>query len=322
MFSGTLVCGSCGREIMLMRSADKYKVMGCINGHTGKHGCKLSATKSTRIIENCLLGFLQTVLFTDEAVGKLVVKANDFLAREASKPCTDTVPLKARIREKEAAIKRLFQRIEGQDDECLCQAYERRIGELQKEVNELKKRLHAANTRNAPPPPPLDLAATKAQLANLRGLLNQEIPAAAEAIRALTGLITIRQEKIPGKKRGAKWIASFSPDLLGWLRCRPNTKDYPDSVTLEYLSTRNWITAESVQVSIDHVPKYEQIAETARSLADKGNSVETISRSLGVPWETVRDAIRFARTANAQRRVTEAGRRGRLGGQSGPRRKP
>jgi hypothetical protein len=142
----------------------------------------------------------------------------------------------------------------------------------------------------------LSLEAAKALLGDLHCLLNQEIPAAAEAIRALTGPITIRQEKIPGKKRGAKWIAKFTPDLLAWLRQTGRARNCPDSITLEYLSTRNWITPEPVEIPIDRVPKYEQIAEKVQVLAKTGSSVENIARIINVPWETVRDAIRFAQT--------------------------
>lgn len=73
----------------------------------------------------------------------------------------------------------------------------------------------------------------KGLIGDLRGLLNQEIPAAAEAIRALTGPITIRQEKIAGRKVGARWIATFSPTLVSWLRQRAKAKQCPDSVTLD-----------------------------------------------------------------------------------------
>jgi hypothetical protein len=65
LFSGTLLCGSCGREITLLRSADKYKVLGCLNGGTGSHGCTLSVSKSTRIVEKSLLGYIGDHLLTD-----------------------------------------------------------------------------------------------------------------------------------------------------------------------------------------------------------------------------------------------------------------
>jgi hypothetical protein len=296
LFSGTLTCGYCGKELLLCRSAGKYKVTGCLNGLAGAHGCQLSTTKSTRIIETCLLRFLHDHLLAEESVEKLVAKANEFLTQEAGKPRVDTAPLRARIREKEAAIRKLFERIEGQEDEGLCQAYDRRIRELQKEVTELKGHLHSADTQNVPPPPPLDLAAVKALLDDLRGLLGQEVPAAAEAIRALTGPIKIRQERFAGKKQGARWIATFTPDLLGWLRQNAKGKDCPDSVTLEYLSARIWITPQTAEVAIDQTPKYEAISPRAAELAAGGASVNTIASALNTTWPTVAQALEFART--------------------------
>ncbi len=62
LFSGTLFCEHCQRELLLYRSTGKYKVMFCFNGRSGAHGCKLSTSKSTRIIEKCLLDYLQTQL--------------------------------------------------------------------------------------------------------------------------------------------------------------------------------------------------------------------------------------------------------------------
>ena len=296
LFSGTLICGYCGRELVLIRSADKYKVMGCIHGPHGIHGCKLTSSKSIRIIETCLLAFLQETVLGEKEIERLVKKANAYLAAEAAKPRRDTAPLKASIRDKEASIKKLFQRIEGCEGEALNQAYEKRIAELQKEVNELRLQLRGAEVQNTPQPCPLDLETVKGLLGDLRGLLSQEAPAAAEAIRALTGPIRIRQENVPGRKRGARWIAMFSPDLVRFLAQYTGRRDYPDSVPLEYLSTRIWTKPETVEVPVDHVPKYEQIAPKVRPLAGQGNSVDTISRLMGVPWETVRDAISFAQT--------------------------
>jgi DNA invertase Pin-like site-specific DNA recombinase len=312
LFSGTLVCGDCDKELLLYRSAGKYKVMFCPNGRIGVQGCQLSTTKSTRIIETCLLRFLQDRLLSEEAVEKLVAKANEFLTQEAGKPRVDTAPLRARIREKEAAIRKLFQRIEGQEDEGLCRAYDKRIAELQKEVTELRGQLDAADTQNVPPPPPLDVVTVKALLADLRGLLGQEVPAAAEAIRALTGPIKIRQERVPGKKQGAKWIATFTPDLLGWLRQNAKGKDCPDSVTLEYLSARIWITPQTVEVAIDQTPKYEAISGKAAELAEKGASVNTIASFLGATWPTVAQALEFARTGRRPK-TKPAGKRTRKG---------
>lgn len=243
-----------------------------------------------------------------------MTKANQYLATEAGKPRLDTGPLKAQIRENEEAIKKLFERIEGLTDESLCQAYEKRIGDLQKELNERKARLREASAQNVATPPPLDAASVKALLSDLRGLLNQEIPAAAEAVRALTGPITIRQEKTAEKKRGARWIATFSPDLLGWLRGEARGKDCPDSISLEYLNSRIWITPESVEAMIDPTPKYEKISGRVAELTAKGCGINTICNIMRESWETVKQAQYFAKTGRRPTlRSRKSGRRGKGG---------
>jgi DNA invertase Pin-like site-specific DNA recombinase len=280
LFSGTLECEYCKRELTLYRSCkDKYKVMGCGNGPTGVRGCLLSSTKSVRIIEKCLLDFIFKQLFGKNSVRRLVEKANHFLHEEAKKKPIETKPLKKKIAESESVIKQLFKRIEGQSDAGLCQAYDKRIAEHQKEVNKLKQELRKAESHNVKPPPPLSLETVNALVADLRQVLNQEVPVAAEALRALTGPIKIKQEKTPGK-RGAKWIATFSPNFLGILSKVAKSKNYPDSVTLEYLCARKWITSNAANVVIEGIPIYEQIAPKVLELRERGLSMEVIAGHL------------------------------------------
>ena len=104
---------------------------------------------------------------------------------------------------------------------------------------------------------------------------------------------------------------------MSWLRQRAKEKQCPDSVTLEFLSNRNWINPEKLEITIDHVPKYERIADEVRKLADKGNSLETISRLTGLSRDTVRDGVHFSRTGVrpsakncSRKRVRKKGARG------------
>jgi DNA invertase Pin-like site-specific DNA recombinase len=48
LFSGTLFCGYCGRELLLNRSAGKNKLMACPHGSKAMCGCQLSTSKNTR----------------------------------------------------------------------------------------------------------------------------------------------------------------------------------------------------------------------------------------------------------------------------------
>ncbi len=101
--SGTLVCGYCGRELVLFRSG-KSKMMYCPNGRDHIADCQLTASKSLRIIETVIFGYLLDRLLTTENLEKLVVEGNKHLKKLATQPPANVVPLKARIRANEQRI--------------------------------------------------------------------------------------------------------------------------------------------------------------------------------------------------------------------------
>jgi DNA invertase Pin-like site-specific DNA recombinase len=306
LFSGTLFCGYCTnerqqRELTLIRSAGKYKSMSCVNGPTGMHGCRLSTSKSTRIIEECLLEHIRSSIITEAALHNLVIKANEFLVQQASKPRIDTSRLRAAARAEESAITKLVGRVESATSEEVIAVYEQRITTRRKNLERLRREIQDAESQNATPPELLDLDRVKTYVADLRGLLTQNIPASAEAIRVLTGKILIRQEPIPGRKNGAKWIATFSPDLLQILARVAKDNRYPDSITLEYLSTRNWITPSPVEVPLEHVPQYERLGPTFKALYDRGTTIPTIAAAHGMSTEQAITILRFAQTGERPR---------------------
>ncbi len=296
LFSGTLHCEHCGSELLLYRSTGKYKSMFCHNGRGGAHGCQLSTSKSTRIIERCLLGFIREHFLDENALRKVLKRANEYLAKEAKKPKTDTAPLKAKVKALQSKVDKLVRRIESTDNEALCEGYDRRIAQHQRHVDSLREEIRDADSQNVEPPSPLDLEMVKAYVADLDALLNQSIPAAAEVLRMLTGPITIRREKIPGRKRGARWIARFSPDLMRLLHKIASNGDYPDCITLEYLSHAIWIKPKSVKVVIEDVPKYEQLAPKFKQLHQNGASIRTIASAHGMCWSYAKEILDFADT--------------------------
>ncbi len=291
LFSGTLFCEYCGKELRLNRSAGNYKVMSCLSGSTGVHDCLLTTSKSMQIIEDCLLGYISEFLLSEEVIEGLVQKANVFLEQEGRKPRVDTVPMKTKVRDYQARIRKLVKLVEKELDEGLCDGYDVRIKELQREVNELKSMVREAEVHNEDPPAPLDAQRAKVYLADLRKLLNQEIPMAAEAIRTLTGPIKIRQEVIPGK-RGARWIGTFSPDLLALLRKVARDSGYPDTKSLMAMPT----DPQSVEVTIEKIPRYERLASKFKEMRDNGASIQTIARAHQMSWEYVRQIVDFAET--------------------------
>ena len=291
LFSGTLFCEHCESELRLNRSAGKYKVMSCLSGSTGVHDCPLTASKSTQIIEDCLLGYIGDFVLTERVIEGLVEKGNAFLEQEARKPRVDTEPMKAKLRDYQGRTKKLVKKVEKEPDESLCDAYHARIKELQKEVNELRTAIREAEAHNQEPPEPLAVERAKVYLTDLRGLLNQEIPMAAEAIRTLTGPIKIRQEKIPGK-RGARWIASFQPSLIALLRKAAGDNGYSDLPTLGAIPCEMHPT----EVVIDKVPRYEELAPEFKQMRDNGASVESIAHAHGMSWQYAKQILKFADT--------------------------
>ena len=292
LFSGTLFCGSCGHELTLMRSTGKYKVMGCINGPTGKHGCTLAATKSTRIIEECLLGYLHEVILNDARIEALVAQANAIVEQQARQPPTDTAALRAEIRRREAKIAKLVVRIEDEPDEAMCVAYHQRVKVLQKEVNDLNLQLREAEASVQNRPTPLSLDRARAYLAEFRKTLGQEVPVAAEAIRTLTGPITIRQEPILGRKRAP---------LGRHLRPRPGPcaaalvqeEGDPSGVVIG-----DDTTPPTVEVPVEKIPKYERLAPIFQQLRDNGASIASIAAAHQIAWQYAKEILHFADTGD------------------------
>ena len=291
LFSGTLICEYCGAEIKLIRSVGKYQQMGCLNGAQHAHGCKLSTSKSVKIIEDCLLNFIRGNLLTEAVIEGVFKRANAFFEQEARKPRIDTAPLKAEARKLKANIKKYQTFIEEEPDEDLCRSHNTRVKELQARLNNVQEHIRNADRKNRKPPKPLDLERSKLYLPDLRELLNQEVAMAAETVRSLTGPIKIRQEKIPGKP-GARWIAAFSPSLVALLQQVAWQKGYPDEKSLAALPQ----DPHTVEVVIEKVPKYERLAPVFKKMRDNGASVQSIAAAHGMSWQYASEILHFADT--------------------------
>jgi DNA invertase Pin-like site-specific DNA recombinase len=313
LFSGTLHCGYCGRELTLCRSAGKYKNLFCQNGRTHIHGCQLTTTKSTRIIEECILKYVTERLVTEDRLAALVKSANNYLEIERLKPKIDVAPKHKRCREITAKIDKLVKQVEDEADDSLCAGYHRRIKQLQHEQDQLRKELREAETQNQSPPDLLDVDHLRPYLSDIRRLLNSDVPNAAEAIRALTGPIDVRQEPHKNGKRGARWIASFSPNLIELLHQVTQDTDCPDSITLEFLCAGNWIGGQKITFAIESPPKYEELAPEFKRLYDEGASIHEIASKHSVAWRVALEFINFAETGerpaweNDQKQVQYAG---------------
>jgi DNA invertase Pin-like site-specific DNA recombinase len=121
------------------------------------------------------------------------------------------------------------------------------------------------------------------------------VAAAAPILKQLTGPINVKQGPKTGR-RGASWVAEFTPNLVPALATLAASRGSPTRITLEYLNNRTWITTAKVEVTIEEVPTYEEIAPTVVEMTERGASVLTIARALAVCCDTVKDALKFART--------------------------
>lgn len=307
LFSGTLICGYCGQELKLIRSTSKYKQFGCLNGAIGAHDCQLRTSKSVRIVEECLLGFLRDPLLMEARYESFVERANYHLVREAERPQVDVRPLKAKRRKADESMRKLVRMVERTDDAKQCNAYHQRIVELQKESNRLGKEIRDAEVANRKEVKQLELATIKKYLDEFHATLNESIPQAADALRSLTGPITIRAEAIEGRKNGARWIATFSPDLLAVLR-----HSAPDEMRAAYLDLAGSLEAQSVEVAIEKVPRYELLAEKFLEMEANGASIATIASAHKVSWAYAQEILHFAKTG--ERPQWKAGNRTGKGG--------
>ena len=290
LFSGTLFCDDCGEELKLIRSTTKYKQLVCMNGHNHSSDCQFRKSKSVRVIEECLLGYLRNQLLTESIVEELIVRANRMIAEQARKPHMDVGPLKAQFKQLRTKIERLVIKVADAGDERLSAAYHQQAQKYQKEANSLLATIRAEESRHQASCCPIDIDAAKTYLTDLRETLDQDIPVAAEAIRALTGPIRVRQEQLPGRKR-SRWIASFQPNLRELLRRVSPPETQIDDATSTAVSESN-----TVEVVIDKLPKYELLATEFQKLLQGGASKTALASAYGLAPKVVTQTLEFAKT--------------------------
>ncbi len=289
LFSGTLFCGYCDAELTLVRSTEDYKQMGCLSGQMPSSGCQLLVSKSTRIIEECLLDYLRDQLLTESVIEQLVARANQFNEELARQPAKDTGRLKAQVKQLRTKIDRLVKKVAETDNDQLSDAYHQQVLQYQKEYNVLQATIRAEEARQQLNIPPIGIDQAKTYLTHLRELLDQDIPVAAEAIRALTGPIKVRQESESGRSR-QRWVASFKPNLRELLRrvCLPETPIGSAVAAVQ--------VADTVEVLIDKPPKYEGLADEILELQKNGVSKTALAAAYGTTWRTISETSEFAKT--------------------------
>ena len=224
----------------------------------------------------------------------MLTKANSCLAEDAARPREDVGPLKRTLAELDRNKTDLFTRSSQITDPDLKDAYDEQIARVNREMKGLRNEIKGKELGNIPTPPPIHLDCISRYLTDLRAILNQEIPAAAEALHELTGPIRITQVKKPGKKSGGTWIATFTPRLVKLLRNFAKDADYPESRTMEFLSLGKWIPQNEHTVLLDQVPPNLSQAPELGARFQAGETVEELARTEGLSTDRAEELVDFA----------------------------
>ena len=208
------ICGCCKEPLILGRSGN-YASFCCINGRDRKQGCTFHSYKSVNVIETVILTYLRNELFTEAFVVRVVQESNAQLVEVAARPPVDAAPLEAAIGKKEAAIRRVSGRLEEIEDAADLDDVFTELARLRKEVEIQKERLRELRSANAVPPPPVTRQEVAALIGeDLRGLLAEEVTAAAPVLAALVGPIEVTESPDKRSKHGTAWIGKFTVNAV------------------------------------------------------------------------------------------------------------
>ena len=295
LFGRSLVCGYCGRSLSLFRSTERYKSMYCRTGTDHAHHCKLDSSKSVSVIEKNLLGFLRDVLFTEQTLQDLVRLANEELATQRQCAPREIVPLRKQERKLQQRIDRLFDRLEREPQPEVATEYETRIADYMQQQRRLAAQITELERENEPVPAVLDEEAVLGHLADLRSLLQQDIPEAAERLRDLFGSISITHKRVSGRP-GAIWTATFSPQLAEVIGEIASEKSCPSALPLEYLSRRKWTHLTGVRVELRKLYRYELLRLDFRLMHRAGFSLQQMAGRFEMHEATAKHMLYYAFT--------------------------
>ena len=297
LFGQSLVCGYCGRSLSLFRSTERYKSMYCRTGKDHAHNCKLDSSKSVRVIEECLLGYLRDNLFTEETIRDLVRLANEELENQRRRAPREVKPLRKQHRQLQQRVDRLFDLLEREPEREIAAEYEQRIGVHKREQRQLAAQIAELKRENEPVPAALEEEAVLGYLADLRSLLQQNIPEAAERLRELFGPISITHKRVSGRL-GARWTATFSPQLAEVLRHFAGKKSCPSALPLEYLSRRKWTHLAGVRVELRKLYRYELLRADFRRMHRAEFSMQQMADRFDMHQATARHMLHYAFTGH------------------------
>ncbi len=289
------ICDDCGDGMHKGRSG-QYACFVCHNGIHGKHGCKAKGYKSVEHVEQTVLGEILTRLGDPAMAQQITQLTNAYLVDYAAKPKVDTGSydrqIAAELRRRKASVDTI-----GDDESKDLDSIRNHIKEIEANLRILRKRKSEALAANEVPPSPILHEEVVRQLGDLRSLLYKDVSKAARIFAKLAGPVRISQVRNTGK-RGWKWTAHLTLNLVPVLLEVQRTKNCPSTGIWEYLNTRGWTIQQKVVVEIGKPVMAEGFVSKVREIMDSNPkaemSVNAVAAALGTDWGTARAAIKLA----------------------------
>lgn len=212
------ICGGCGHPMCLGRPTGKYQSFVCLNATTGIKGCTNRGYKSSRIINEAVLGMVMATLFTESFVTDLTADVNARLAELARKPIPSTKKLEQKIASEERRLKRLTDRLASVDDTDLDAIFvtvkemEQQLAAKREQLNELQRAGRRTKVKSVREQDVI------VALGRLRDLLHGNVGVAARVLRRSSVTLSSRSGRSRAR-RCRRWSLGSRSTRSRHLRC-------------------------------------------------------------------------------------------------------
>ncbi len=200
LLAGMVICGKCGSR-MWQQASGKRLYLGCHNRGTDEHCCDLTTRVPVEKAEAAVLEFLAKLLtswpqWLDEALAAM---------RQQIEEVTQRVPEQVacnerRVRDLESQIANLVDALA--DGRIQSQAVHDRLGQAEREAEQLRQKIDDARKLLATPVAMPDDAWIQQQLGDLASVIREGGYEASLLLRKVIGRIAADQVIPPGKTRG------------------------------------------------------------------------------------------------------------------------
>jgi transposase len=235
-----------------------------------------------------ILEYVRTTLLNDAAVHDIVARANELLEIEARRPRGDLTAAKQSRNRLVEDGKKLIASIRRSSDEKSQMMLEAELKTVNQQSAEQDRLIRALSRRENMDVVRIQAEDVRMALLDLRKLLLEDVPLAADALREFLGPIKIHEEPSPIRKGTFRWIATFSPKWTTVL-----AKPLDGETAVDVATAVAPVTDTPVQVTIDRQLTYQLVAPEVAALHAEGLTKAAIARRIGKSVTVVKEALRF-----------------------------